>query len=527
MRDLQLPGRSAAYGMNGMAATSSPLATLAAVDVLRAGGNAVDAAVTASAVLCMTEPHMTGIGGDCFVLLGFPDGKVVGLNGSGRAAMAADADWLKSSRLTEIGFQSVHSVTVPGAIDAWDRLLKRYGSMSLGDALAPAIRLGEEGVPITPRVAFDWTFEVEMLSRDPGGRQHYLRDGQAPKTGDVMHYPALAATFKTLAKEGRDAFYAGAIVADMIGELRQRGSLLTPEDFARTEATWVEPIATSFAGHEILEIPPNGQGITALIALNILSRFDLARYAPESVERRHLEIEAIKLAWVYRNRYIADPGQVAVPVAEMLSSTTADRLASLIDMNQAIEDPALKVALPRSDTVYLTVVDKDGLAVSFINSIYASFGSGIVTGKTGIALQNRGCNFVTTPGHPNCIGPGKRPLHTIIPAMVRKDGRIAMSYGVMGGAYQPMGHVAVALNRYVHGMDPQEAIDFPRCFPDFGQVEMEHTIPAVVAAGLAAKGHKLTKAVEPLGGGQAIEIRPNGMLIGGSDPRKDGCALGF
>lgn len=526
MRDLQLPGRSPAYGTNGMAATSSPLATLAAVDVLRAGGNAVDAAVTASAVLCMTEPHMTGIGGDCFVLVGFPDGRVVGLNGSGRAALAADADWLKQSGLTSIGFQSVHSVTVPGAVDAWDRLLKRYGSISLGDALAPAIRLGEEGVPVTPRVAFDWTFEVEMLSRDPGAKQHYLKDGRAPKTGDIMRYEALANTLKTLAKDGRDAFYAGAIAEDIVSELRARGSLLTLEDFARTEATWVEPISTRFAGHEILEIPPNGQGITALIALNILSRFYLARHGAESVERRHLEIEAIKLAWVYRNRYIADPDFAQVPVAEMLSDATADRLAGLIDMNRAIEDPALKVALPGSDTVYLTVVDKNRLAVSFINSIYASFGSGIVTGKTGIALQNRGCGFVTTPGHPNCIGPGKRPLHTIIPAMVKKDGKITMSYGVMGGSYQPMGHVAVALNRYVHGMDPQAAIDFPRCFPDFGKVEMEHTIPAAVAAGLAEKGHRLTPAIEPLGGGQAIEIRPDGMLIGGSDPRKDGSALG-
>lgn len=526
MRDLQLPGRSAAYGTNGMAATSSPLATLAAVDVLRAGGNAVDAAVTASAVLCMTEPHMTGIGGDCFVLLGMPDGKVVGLNGSGRAAMAADADWLKRSGLTSIGFQSVHSVTVPGAVDAWDRLLKRYGSITLGDALAPAIRLGEAGVPITPRVAFDWQFEVEMLSRDAGGKQHYLKDGQAPQTGDVMHYPALAASFRRLAKEGRDEFYAGAIAEDIVSELQARGSLLTLEDFARTEASWVEPISTQFASHEILEIPPNGQGITALIALNILSRFDLARYAPESIERRHLEIEAIKLAWVYRNRYVADPGQVPVPVAEMLSGTTADRLAGLVDMNRAIEDPVLKVALPGSDTVYLTVVDRNRMAVSFINSIYASFGSGIVTGKTGIALQNRGSCFVTTQGHPNCIGPGKRPMHTIIPAMVRKDGKIAMSYGVMGGAYQPMGHVAVALNRYVHGMDPQEAIDFPRCFPDYGQVEMEHAIPAAVAAGLAEKGHRLTRAVEPLGGGQAIEIGRDGVLIGGSDPRKDGGALG-
>jgi len=527
MRDLQKPGRSAAYGIHGMAAASSPLATLAAVEMLKSGGNAVDAAATAAAVLCMTEPHMTGIGGDCFVLLGMADGGVVGLNGSGRAAMAADQDWLRKSGLSAIDPHSVHAVTVPGAIDAWDRLLAKHGTISLGEALTPAIRLAEEGVPTTPRIAFDWQYEVDLLSRDEGGRQHYLKDGRAPLAGEVMRYPALAATFRAIAKGGRDAFYLGGIAGDIVAELQRRGGLLTLEDFARTEATWVEPISTNFAGHEILEIPPNTQGITALIALNILARFDLARYAPESVERRHLEIEAIKLAWVLRNRYIADPGFAEVPVAEMLSGATADRLASLIDMGRAIEDPALKVALPGSDTVYLTVVDKNRLAVSFINSIYWSFGSGIVTTKTGIALQNRGSGFVTTLGHPNCIAPGKRPLHTIIPAMVRKDGRIVMSYGVMGGSYQPMGHAAVALNRYVYGMDPQEAIDFPRCFPEAGQVEVEHTIPAAVTAGLAAKGHRLVPAADPLGGGQAIAIGADGVLIGGSDPRKDGCALGF
>ena len=306
----------------------------------------------------------------------------------------------------------------------------------------------------------------------------------------------------------------------------QRGSLLTLEDFARTEATWVEPISTPFAGHEILEIPPNGQGITALIALNILSHFDLARYAPESVERRHLEIEAIKLAWVYRNRYIADPDQVAVPVAEMLSGTTADRLAGLIDMNRAIEDPALKVALPRSDTVYLTVVDKNRLAVSFINSIYASFGSGIVTGRTGIALQNRGCNFVTTPGHPNCIGPGKRPLHTIIPAMVRegrpgrhelwRDGRVLPADGPCRGSAQPVCPW--------HG--PARGDRFSALLPGLRPGRDGTHDPGRGRRRACGEGASLTKAVEPLGGGQAIEIRPDGMLVGGSDPRKDGCALG-
>jgi gamma-glutamyltranspeptidase/glutathione hydrolase len=313
-----------------------------------------------------------------------------------------------------------------------------------------------------------------------------------------------------------------------VSELKARGGLLTLDDFARAEANWVTPIRTSFAGHEVLEIPPSGQGITALMALNILSRFELARFGAESVERRHLEIEAIKLAWLFRNRYIGDPDFVSVPVDMMLSAATADRLAGLISMEKALDDPALQQALPGSDTVYLTVVDRNRLAVSFINSIYWAFGSGIATEKTGIMLQNRGADFSTTPGHPNCIGPGKRPLHTIIPAMVRKDGMVETSYGVMGGAYQPMGHVAVALNRYVYGLDPQEALDFPRAFPQGGEVLVERTIPSAVLAGLAEKGHRLTVAPDPLGGGQAIRIdRERGVLVGGSDPRKDGCALGW
>jgi gamma-glutamyltranspeptidase/glutathione hydrolase len=510
-----------------MAATSSPLATLAAVDVLRRGGNAADAAVTAAAVLCITEPHMTGIGGDCFALIGKADGSVAGLNGSGRAARRADADWLKSAKLDTIAADSVHSVTVPGAIDAWDRLLKRFGTMTLADALAPAIALAEDGTPVTPRVAFDWADEVSRLSADEGGSQHLLVSGKAPSAGDIMRYPALARTLRLIAREGRDAFYEGPIAQDIVQHLAKRGGLLAKDDFAATEASWVEPIATDFAGAEILEIPPNGQGITALIALNILKRFGLAKHAPGSVERHHLQIEAMKLAWVLRNRHIADPAFADVPVKEMLSDRMADRLASAIDPKRALNDPASRVPQPGSDTIYLSVVDRDRMAVSFINSIYYAFGSGIVTPKTGIALQNRGSGFVTDPSHPNCIGPGKRPFHTIIPAMARKDGRVVLSFGVMGGAYQPMGHVTVALNRFVYGLDLQESLEFPRLFADQGVVSVEAGISAEVRAGLAARGHTLVDSPEPFGGGQAIAIAPSGVLEGGSDHRKDGLALGF
>lgn len=525
MRNFQKPGRSAAYGTNGMAATSAPLATLAAIDVLRAGGNAVDAAVTASAVLCVVEPAMTGIGGDCFALIGMPNGKVHGLNGSGRAALRADADWLKSSGLTEIEPFSVHSVTVPGAIDAWDTLLKTHGTMTLGDCLMPAIRMAEEGVPVTPRVAFDWPEDTPNLAANEGGRVHCLKDGRTPLVGETMAYPALAKTLRVIAVKGREAFYTGEIAEDIVGCLAKHGSLLGLEDFAQNKSTWVEPISTSFAGHEILEIPPNGQGLTALIALNILSNFGLNRHDPASPERMHLEIEAMKLAWELRNRHIADPDFAEVPVRELLDPRTSARLASLIDMNRALN---IATALPASDTIYLTVADRDRLAVSFINSVYYGFGSCIVTPKTGIALQNRGAGFVTTPGHPNCIGPGKRPLHTIIPAMVRKNGLVDMSYGVMGGDYQPMGHVTVALNRYIYGMDPQEAIDGPRYVPSGTEVLVEDGVPEAARAGLAEKGHRTSPTSKPLGGGQAIVIdRKLGMLVGGSDPRKDGLALGY
>ena len=525
MRAFDHPGRSTAYGTSGMAATSCPLATLAAVDVLRAGGNAADAAVVASAVLCVVEPAMTGIGGDCFALVGAPDGKVRGLNASGRASMKANADWLTASGLTSIAPRSIHAVTVPGAIDGWDQLLKAYGTMDLKEALQPAIRLAEDGVPVTPRVAFDWPEDEPYLSADEGGRLHYLKDGRSPREGEIMAYPALAKTLRLIATEGRNAFYAGEITKDILGHIRPMGSLLEADDFANHESTWVKPISAQYAGHDVLEIPPSGQGLTALIALNILSQFGLRQYDPDSPERMHLEIEAMKLAWEQRNRHIADPDFAEVPVADLLSPSMTAKLAGLIDMNRALD---IRTRMRDSDTIYLTVVDRNRLAISFINSIYSGFGSGIVTPRSGITLQNRGACFVTSPGHPNCIGPGKRPLHTIIPAMVKKDGLVDMSYGVMGGDYQPMGHVTVAVNRYIYGMDPQQAIDWPRYFPKAGDVLVESAVSNSSRDGLIAKGHSLTAPPEPLGGGQAIVIDwARGVLIGGSDPRKDGFALGY
>jgi gamma-glutamyltranspeptidase/glutathione hydrolase len=366
---------------------------------------------------------------------------------------------------------------------------------------------------------------VEVILRDPGMSRHYLLQGRAPLAGEVMRYPALARTLRMLAAEGPEAFYRGALAADMLATLTARGSLLTQDDFAATSADWVEPVGVDFANAEIWEIPPSGQGLTVLIALNILSRLDLARLEPQSPLRRHFEIEALKRAWHLRNRHIADPDFAAVPVAELLSAAMADRLAASISPDRAA---AIAVDLPPSDTVYLSVVDQNRLCCSFINSIYWGFGSGIATQNTGIILQNRGAGFSCSPGHPNVIAPAKRPLHTIIPALATVSGRPDLVFGVMGGDFQPMGHVNMVLNTYVYGLDPQEALDLPRLAPAGEAVEVESGISEAVRRDLTRRGHRLSEAAEPLGGGQMIRIDwRNGLLSAGSDPRKDGFAAGF
>ncbi|MGI9483907.1 MAG: gamma-glutamyltransferase [Hyphomicrobiales bacterium] len=514
--------------MNALAATSSPLATLAALDILRQGGTAADAAVCASALMCVTEPHMTGIGGDCFCIVGQEDGSVEGLNASGRSSVRATEEWLAGANLSSIESSSVHSVTVPGAVDGWQVLLERYGKMDLSALLQPAIKAAEEGVAITPRVAHDWALLTGKLSADEGGRAHYLVGGKAPVAGERHAVPALARSMRLIAEGGRDAFYTGEIAEDITSVVAGHGGLLTVDDFAATSADWVEPISTSWMGSDILEIPPNGTGLTALIALNILKNFDLSAFPADSVERIHLQTEAMRLAFVARNRHIADPEFSDIPIDELLSEEFAHQVAAEISLERAIPEPENAVPQPGSDTVYLTVVDENRMAVSFINSIFDSFGSGIVTPRTGIILQSRGHGFVTQPGHPNCIGPSKRPLHTIIPSMMMQNGKVTMPFGVMGGPYQPMGHVQVVVNMYVYGMDIQEALDFPRFYPEQGILSLESGIPNHVMAALAEKGHKVARTEAPLGGGQGIVIdHANGSLCGGSDPRKDGCALGY
>jgi len=518
-RDFQLPGRSPVIACEGMAATSQPLATLAAIDTLRAGGNAVDAAVAASAALCVIEPESTGIGGDCYCLVSQPGKPIWGYNGSGRSGAAASDQALRAKGMETIGMTSVHAVTVPGALDAWEAILKTHGRFDLARALQPAIKYAEYGFPVSQRVAWDWSRHLAKLKADPGATMHYLFEGQAPKEGDVVRLPALAQTLRTIASKGARAFYEGEIADDMAATVSARGSLLTVEDFAKHRGEVVTPLSTNYRGLDLLEIPPNGQGITALILLNILEHFDVAALDPFGPQRFHLVLEAARLAYAVRDTHIADAAHMRIATADLLDKGFAKALAAKIDPKRRAKLPT--VPTPGNDTVYLSVVDRDRMAVSFINSLYSNFG-------TGILLTNRGACFTLTPGHPNVFGPSKRPLHTIIPALAMRDGRCDMSFGVMGAHYQPMGHAQIVLNMLDYGMDVQQAIDAPRFFFDGNLTIVERGTSAATIEGLKARGHEVAFAALPWGGAQVIKIDwQRGVLIAGSEPRKDGCALGY
>jgi len=525
-RDFQLPGRSPVIAGEGMAATSHPLASLAAIETLRAGGNAADAAVAAVAVLCVVEPHMTGIGGDCFCMLDVPGKPVWGYNGSGRASARASTEALIGQGIRAIAPDSIHAVTVPGAIDAWAAILAAHGRFGLDRALGPAIRYAEHGFPVAARIAWDWVNSIAKLAADPGARRHYLRDGRAPAEGDVVKLPALAQTLRAVAAKGPRALYEGPIADDMVATLAARGSFLTADDFAGHRGDVVAPIATHYRGLDVLELPPNTQGLTALVLLNILERFDLAALDPLGADRCHLALEAARLAYAVRDTHLADPAAMRVSVPALLEKRFAAELAGRIDRARRAALPTAPT--PDSDTVYLTVVDRDRMAVSLINTLYSTFGVGICTDATGIMLTNRGACFVLDPDHPNTFGPRKRPMHTIIPALAFRDGHCEMSFGVMGAHYQPMGHAQIVSNIVDFGMDVQAAIDAPRVFFVGDTTVVERGLPAATVAGLEARGHDVAMAPTPWGGSQAIRIdRQRGVLIAGSDPRKDGCALGY
>ena len=524
MRDFHMPGRSAVLAQNGVCATSHPLAAQAAIGILQQGGNAMDAAIAGAVLLGICEPQMTGIGGDCFVLYTDPStGAIKALNGSGRAPGAASAADLRARGLATVPLRGPEAVTIPGAIDAFCRLSETVGKLGIDALLVPAIRYADEGVPVAPRVAFDWIKDEPALQGK--ARDAYLINGRAPKVGEVFRAPGQAEVLRRIARQGRDGFYTGEVAEDMCATLNALGGVHSLEDFAATRCDETQPVSGPYNGADLFEHPPNGQGATAILMLNILSHFDIAGMDPFGAQRAHIEAEAAKLAYDARNRFIADPDQTA-RLDHMLAPETAARLAALIDPTRAMESPAALSEAVHKDTIYITVVDRDRMAVSLIYSIFHGFGSGIASDKFGVLLQNRGAGFTLEEGHPNEMAGGNRPMHTIIPAMLR-EGDMLMPFGVMGGAYQPNGHARMVSNLRDFGMDLQQALDAPRCFTNAGAMTVERGYSDAVRQELADLGHKVSIPETPIGGAQAIRIHPDGVLEAASDPRKDGCAIGY
>lgn len=524
-RDFQLPGRSAVFGTNAMVATSHPLASTVAIDTLKTGGNAVDAAIAAAVLQGFAEPMMTGIGGDMFALVK-PAGsdEILALNGSGRAPAGMMPDILRDAGHSKIPTEGSWAVSLPGAVAGFADLAARYGHLGLDHCLAPAIHYAEAGIPVAPRTASDWAQAAHRLTGDAD--RYFLKQGQPFATGDVFCAPGQAEVLRRIAKDGPTAFYEGEVAEDMAASLKALGGPHTVEDFASVTSDWGDPIAGSYRGTDLVEHPPNGHGAAAILLANILSHFDLAAMDPFGVDRAHIEAEATKLAYDARNRFIGDPDHMT-RLGHMLDPSTAEQLAALIDPKRAAPDPTALSENVHRDTICLSVVDRDGMAVSLIYSIFGTFGAAIASEKFGILFQNRASGFTLEQGHPNEMGPGKRPLHTIIPGMLRQNGKVIMPFGVMGGPYQACGHTRFLTNVIDFGMTPQTAIDGPRCFPMPDGLQVERGYTDAVKTELANRGHKVIAPDVAIGGAQAIRIHDSGLLEGGSDPRKDGCALGY
>ena len=533
--------RSVVLARNGIIATSQPLASAAGLAVLQQGGNAIDAAVTAAAVLSVVEPTMNGIGGDLFALVYDPKTKTVrALNASGRAPAAATVEEFKRRNLQSVPYRGELSVSVPGVVDGWHELLSKHGTITLERALQPAIRYARDGYAVSEIIAHQWRDQESTLARDPAAAGTFLVDGKSPRTGDVFKNPKLAASLEQIAKGGRDAFYRGAIAKAIADDMQRRKGLLRAADLAAHKSDWTEPIATNYRGYDVLEFGPNTQGVVALEMLNILEGFDLKALGHNSAAYLHLLVEAKKIAFADRDAWLADPATTPPDaLKKMLSKQYAAERRKEIDRERAARDyKPLSIGgsspagedrpVAHGDTIYLTAADKDGNVVSLIQSIYEAFGAGIVAGDTGITLHNRGSLFSLRDGHPNLLAPGKRPFHTLVPAMVMKDGRPWLSFGVMGGDMQPQGHVQVLLNLIEFGMNVQEAGEAPRFRHSAQNLMIESAISPEARFGLDARGHRLTSAVGSFGGFQGILFdHRTGVMMGGSDPRKDGLAIGW
>lgn len=533
-----MAGRSPVYAPNGIAATSQPLATTTAIEVLKAGGNAIDAAVAAAAVLGMVEPMMTGPGGDMFALIwSAKEKKLIALNASGRAGSLMTLAELKRRGRTKIE-RGVETITVPGAVAGWDALLKRYGTWTMAKALQPAIGYADNGFVVTPVIANDWAGQAEILAKDDGARATYLVGGKAPKAGDFFRNPDLANSYRIIAKEGAAAIYGGTLGQKIVNRVKQLGGFLTLDDLRQNQPTWVTPISVPFKGYRIWELPPNNQGIATLEMLRILEPYDLKAMGQNSVAYLHHLIEAKRLAYADLARYVGDADHLTLSPATMLSDAFIAERRSHIDAAKAMTtvDPGRERIA--SETIYLTVADKDGNMVSFINSLFDEFGSGVVVPGTGFALHDRGLGFTMEEGLPNTVAPGKRPFHTLIPGFVTKPGGANaadgsgdepwMSFGLMGGGMQAQGHAQFLINLLVFGQDVQAAMDAGRFRHESGsRVIVESVLPDSIIAGLKALGHDVhIGRPDQFGGSQAIVRLPHGY-VAGSDPRKDGHAAGY
>ncbi len=534
-------GRSVVMAPHGMVATSQPLAAQIGLDVLKRGGNAVDAAIAVNAAMGLMEPMSCGIGGDLYAIVwDSKTQKLYGLNASGRSPYGATRRYFADHDFKEIPTTGPLSWSVPGCVDGWDELRKRFGTMTFDQLLEPSIRYAEEGFPVTEVIAGYWKAGEKLFRDQPDAQKTYLIDGKAPRPGDVFKNPNLAKSYRAIAKSGRDGFYKGVIAEGIVAYSDKHGGLFSMKDFLDHKSTWVDPVSTNYRGYEVWEIPPPGQGIAVLEMLNILEGYDVAKLSVP--DYWHVMTEAKKLAFADRARYYADPDFFKTPVNELISKPYAKERRKLIDMAKAqTKIEAGDPKLGQSDTVYMCVVDKDRNCVSLIQSNYMGFGSGIVPGEVGFALQDRGTLFALDEKHPNRLEPHKRPFHTIIPSLVTKDGKPWLIFGVMGGDMQPQGQVQVLCNLIDLGMNVQEAGEAPRlqhvgsatptgqpADKDGGTIEAERGIPDEVIEELERRGHHV-KRVEKNGGGyQGILIDPKtGMLHGGSEARKDGCAVGY
>lgn len=524
---LPIAGRSTVYAPNGMVATSQPMASSVALRILEQGGTAFDAAVAASAVLSLTEPHMTGLGGDLFVLAwSAAEGRLVGLDASGRAGSRMTPEQIRADGFDRVPYQGPGSVTVPGAIAGWEALVSTYGNMQLADVLAPAIELAETGFPVTPIIAGQWSRLDGLLSEDPGASATYLIDGErGPEAGEWFRNPDLANSLRMIARDGASTMYGGALGRTIVEGLKPMGGYLELEDMAAMEVEWVEPLSVNYKGWDVWELPPAGQGIAALQMLEILEPMDLQGMGHNSAEYLHNLIEAKKLAFADIDAYVADRDHMEINAEALIDPAYIDARRALIgEMSAERQEPG--DAATQTETVFLTVADQYGNVVSFIHSIFEYFGSGIVIPGTGFVLQNRGAGFTLEDGHPNQVAPGKRPFHTLIPGFVTRDGEPLMAFGVMGGSMQPQGHVQFLLNMIEFGMDPQEAVDAARFRHRGGhRVAVENITPRLQAA-LEAKGHEITGWESVAFGGAQIVMKVGNGWAGASDARKDGLAIG-